>query len=901
MTKINKNTKKYKENLVSLFPNIKVTINPQNLPLLDIIKMISTGEWKKELTEVREIWKACNNRFNKRLKDFEKEVLENPDINLNEAGKKKRLDKIKSDSFKLYKESKNILPYFTASGTFTKRNNKGIDKSNGCIILDIDGLKTEQETALLKQKIIKGCSFAYVVFISPSGRGLKIIVQTNNINATDAKHKKYYKALEQYFINTFSLQLDNSGKDISRPCYVSYDPETYINETAAVYELPKSPTKKTAVKKAKTAVKKDMSSNTEFITNENEIFDRCVKALENKGFYFTDGNKHAFSLELGYICNRYGLPESSTKQLFLNKYGSLSSDTSHHEKNIKDAYSKYLSEYNTHKFESPKKGASKVPPSKKKDNASTKQAGNKSDNLVTEFWKANYNKDGKLRNYEFDYKAFIQFLEQNKFYRYKTKTDNYIYIRIFQDRIVKEVKAIDIREFVRNYIKLKNDDDAWNMIIKGGNRYLAEHILESLSLKEIEFEKAGRDYQYMYFKNECWKVSKNGIEVLQYSKISHYVWQDTLIDFDVTFLKKSLFEINKTGKNFNLDYSVKSKKTQCHFFQYILNASRVFWAKDDKTQEEVNEEITHFVNKVTALGYLQHTYFDDSKRYAVISMDLKTSEVGKANGGTGKSVYGKAAKRTLETMYINGKKKKLFENDFIFQRVTDSTELIFFDDVKTNFEFEQLYVIVTGFLPVNKKNKDEFVIEGDGVPKIYISTNHAINGLDDSDKRRQWFVGFSDYYSPKRQPIDEFGCNFWSEQWPLDQWNMFYNFMAMCIYYYFKLGKVEAPNKEIQQKMLRQQCGNAFLYWADSYFDIDRVPIKLDERLERQQMFDDFRETLTGKDKNYIKPHSFKSKIISYCQIKGFGFNTHKARNGLDIEKRIDKSNSKEFFTISTS
>ena len=370
-TKINNNSDIYKENFVSIFPNIKATTKPENLPLMQILDYIKLGKYKAEIEKLR---------------------------------------KLKTK--KAYSEEKKSLPYFTPSGTFTKRNNKGMDITNGFVVLDIDGIESEAETVKAKGHIINGCSFAYAVFVSPSGRGLKVIAKTNQYAyATDKSHKQHFASIEKYFLENLSIVLDKSGKDISRACFVSFDPELYINEDATAYELPPVPPVAPQIEtpaapkveakpqtppapKVETKPKTPAAPQTEKITDGNTIFDRCVKALQNKGHYFTDGEKHAFSLKLGCICNRYGLDERFTVSLFLYQFGSFTEDAAHHEKNIKDAYSKNLGEYNTHFFEAPaaphkepvNKNKSLPEQNKKTDDKPTGKANNDKDINETKYY-----------------------------------------------------------------------------------------------------------------------------------------------------------------------------------------------------------------------------------------------------------------------------------------------------------------------------------------------------------------------------------------------------------------------------------------------------------------------------------------------------------------------------------
>lgn len=71
-----------------------------------------------------------------------------------------------------------------------------------------------------------GCT--YCCFKSPSGDGLKVIIHTDNYDID--KYSNCYRQVEQIFIDYFGIKPDKKCEDLSRACYISYDPELYHNE-----------------------------------------------------------------------------------------------------------------------------------------------------------------------------------------------------------------------------------------------------------------------------------------------------------------------------------------------------------------------------------------------------------------------------------------------------------------------------------------------------------------------------------------------------------------------------------------------------------------------------------------------------------------------------------------------
>ncbi|MBK6285716.1 MAG: VirE protein [Draconibacterium sp.] len=114
--------------------------------------------------------------------------------------------------------------YVTFSGTFTKRADKELIKHSGLLTVDFDHVSEIPE---LKQKLLADDFFeTELLFISPSGDGLKWIIP---IDISEISHQDFFKAVAAYILKTYYVKVDNSGKDISRACFLPFDPEAYIN------------------------------------------------------------------------------------------------------------------------------------------------------------------------------------------------------------------------------------------------------------------------------------------------------------------------------------------------------------------------------------------------------------------------------------------------------------------------------------------------------------------------------------------------------------------------------------------------------------------------------------------------------------------------------------------------
>lgn len=124
-----------------------------------------------------------------------------------------------------YAESKRALPSVTFSGTFSKRGMDTLVSYTHLMVIDIDKLN-ELQIAHYK-KVFKDDPYIHACFVSPSGFGLKVLIFT----LAEAEHHLHaFLALEEYFKNTYAVDIDKSGKDVSRLCYISWDPDIYVED-----------------------------------------------------------------------------------------------------------------------------------------------------------------------------------------------------------------------------------------------------------------------------------------------------------------------------------------------------------------------------------------------------------------------------------------------------------------------------------------------------------------------------------------------------------------------------------------------------------------------------------------------------------------------------------------------
>lgn len=238
--------------------------------------------------------------------------------------------------------AKKSLPAFTPSATFKGgRKMEFLTNYNALVVLDIDKIAPEKLAEC--KSILNSNEFVFSYFVSPSGNGLKIFVK---VDSGKDEHKYAFLVLQKYFEELLQVEIDKSGKDITRLCFCSFDPELFVNENSEVFFVIESrelPQEKEKPKKSETP--KPISENSD------AIYEHAVRFTEKK-IQFTEGNRNNFVFQLANNLNRKGVSESLALGFILADYNYNQQEVM---AAVKSAYQN-TSEHNTDTFQPKKTG-----------------------------------------------------------------------------------------------------------------------------------------------------------------------------------------------------------------------------------------------------------------------------------------------------------------------------------------------------------------------------------------------------------------------------------------------------------------------------------------------------------------------------------------------------------------
>ena len=137
------------------------------------------------------------------------------------------------------------LPFITFGGLFSYRKRDKLTEASGLLCLDIDGKDqspklTEDDIPPLRQRLSEDSELSPVLlFRSPLGKGLKVVVKLRQEIRDDEDFKRAYLSLEYYLRTEHHIITDPSGKDITRSCFLCYDPEAVLLEAGDGFDIEK--------------------------------------------------------------------------------------------------------------------------------------------------------------------------------------------------------------------------------------------------------------------------------------------------------------------------------------------------------------------------------------------------------------------------------------------------------------------------------------------------------------------------------------------------------------------------------------------------------------------------------------------------------------------------------------
>jgi len=321
-----------------------------------------------------------------------------------------------------------------------------------------------------------------------------------------------------------------------------------------------------------------------------------------------------------------------------------------------------------------------------------------------------------------------------------------------------------------------------------------------------------KEAAYFIYRNTAVRVTNDGLRMFPRDQINEYIWKSQIIDRD--------FELRS-----------QSEIQEGVYYRFLKNVSQT------EVAGKLEYDESRFNHLMSILGYMLHGFKDKANPRAVILMDSSTK--GTPCGRTGKGLIVDGLCKIRKTIKEDG---KAFQDDnrFKFSQVTPDIRILFIDDVKAEFRFENFFSAISEGITVEPKFVNKYFIPFEISPKIIISTNYAVFGHGASHEGRRYEFSLSQYYNEKNTPLSEFGRRFFDE-WGGYQWSLFDSLMMYAVQTYLAEGVVESERSTVLRKKLASETSKLFEDWVNSH------PPTLNYKHEKKQLYNSFVE-YSGSD-----------------------------------------------------
>ena len=354
---------------------------------------------------------------------------------------------------------------------------------------------------------------------------------------------------------------------------------------------------------------------------------------------------------------------------------------------------------------------------------------------------------------------------------------------------------------------------------------------------EDRFLKDDRETCYLPFKNDVVKITKDGVTHLSYSQIPGWVWEHNIIDHNI-----------KPDSQLGGDW-----------WEFLIRTCSKR-GEDGPVVGSFEEE--RFEALLCAIGYNIHRYKSPSRPALTIFSDEYNGT--KNDGGTGKSIICKSIGHMNRKFNREDGKSITRDNRFNFAELDGTTDIAYIDDLDCRtFRLQELYAKVTDDITVEPKGKPKKTIPYELAPKWLINTNDISQiGTNGSDQRRRMDIQLKHYYGNGHQPKDDFGKEFWREDWTDEDWNQFYHVQIQAVKKSLEHNVAEnglpAYDNTIIEDSMRQEISEELIAIFEERLK-DRIEAGGEIRISNEEL----NEWVDGMNLKDIK-----SKLVKYHQLE---------------------------------
>ena len=131
------------------------------------------------------------------------------------------------------KSAKLALPYATWAGVFSYRANEKLRQHSGQVGTDLDDLGEAKAVSTIQNAVAD--RFCLAAFRSIRGEGVRLLFRIPPCSPEN--HAIAFEQVAEHVRNTYGCEVDESGKDVSRASFISFDRGLWLNPSADVLPI----------------------------------------------------------------------------------------------------------------------------------------------------------------------------------------------------------------------------------------------------------------------------------------------------------------------------------------------------------------------------------------------------------------------------------------------------------------------------------------------------------------------------------------------------------------------------------------------------------------------------------------------------------------------------------------
>ena len=448
------------------------------------------------------------------------------------------------------------------------------------------------------------------------------------------------------------------------------------------------------------------------------------------------------------------------------------------------------------------------------------------------FFEETFDKSGSFKSIRINRKKFFELLASFGFCRYSVEKDNYTFVRL-DTNIIYTVTEDDIIDHLEDFILERYDfnvdnrfehvtaEKLLNKFYDNLYSYFNKKMFARVKLSQpVIINRDTVDTTFLYYDNGFVRINRDGYEFLPYDNMDGSVW-------DHQVKRRDFIPMNNIA-----DHQVAE----------LGNFADFCWRLSGENQDR-------FKSLCSIIGYCCHDFYD-YKLKAVLLTDSTVSDV--PMGRTGKSLVFEMLAHVRSVAFIDGKEYNPSDKHK-FEDVQLGTQIVCFDDIKHKgrnaFDFEDFFNLLFKGIKVNAKYMTPF----QQLSKISITTNKSLNIVGDSQADRIIEFEVAPFFSKEYSPADHYK-QWFGRDWDAGEWQKFDNFICWCCQVFHRLGLVDPPIVNLNERKLRDHTRPEFLD-----FITERIEARLQQKMElvfdKKELYEDFRKEFVDFQK--LSQHAF--------------------------------------------